>query len=105
MHFILVCFMVVKLVRDKIPEIIKESGKIPFYYFADTIEYSKLLRQKLKEEVAEFIESEDIEEMGDILEVLNAICIEKGLKFESVEKIRAKKARIKGRFSKKIILE
>ena len=58
-----------KLVRDKIPEIIRSKGVEPITYVADAEEYAARLRDKLAEEVEEFIASDnDPEELADILE-------------------------------------
>jgi len=48
-----------KLVRDKIPEIIRGEGLEPVIYAADEQEYASRLRDKLQEEVAEFIASDN----------------------------------------------
>ena len=94
-----------KLVRDKIPEIIKESGHKPSTHTAVDTEYEVKLNEKLKEEVEEYLESERNEELADILEAINAICQLKGLDKNELEEIRQRKADEKGRFAKKIILE
>jgi predicted house-cleaning noncanonical NTP pyrophosphatase (MazG superfamily)/predicted RNase H-like nuclease len=59
-----------KLVRDKIPQIIEESGKKCDIQIAAKEEYTKLLEEKLKEEVNEFIEAKNLEELADVMEVL-----------------------------------
>lgn len=50
-----------KLVRDNIPEIIIKNGQTPVITIADSKEYWKLLCLKLKEEVDEFLESNETE--------------------------------------------
>ncbi|WP_341789269.1 MULTISPECIES: hypothetical protein [unclassified Rickettsia] len=63
-----------KLVRDLVPQAILKSGRIPITYIAESYEYKKLLKNKLLEEIEEFLEDERIEEIADILEVLETIC-------------------------------
>lgn len=58
-----------KLVRDKIPQIIKENGKIPVTRLLDKEEYLRELDIKLNEEVQEYQTDKSIEEMADVLEV------------------------------------
>jgi hypothetical protein len=54
-----------KLVRDKIPQIIRSKGLEPVIYTASSEEYDTRLRDKLREEVEEFIASDsDPEERG-----------------------------------------
>ena len=59
-----------KLVRDLIPNVIP-ADKLSLYKFSivDKEQYAFLLRNKLQEEVDEYLESEDKEELADILEV------------------------------------
>ena len=94
-----------KLVRDKIPEIIKRNGEHPKYYIAENIEYYEKLKQKLPEEVDEFLEDSNEEELIDILEVINAIIEFKEINKERLEFLRQKKAEEKGRFKERIILD
>lgn len=44
-----------KLVRDRIPDIIRANGEEPITYQADPAEYRRRLRDKLLEEVDEFL--------------------------------------------------
>ena len=62
-----------KLVRDKIPEIIKETGAQCEYHVATGEDLKQALYNKLTEEINEFIEDPCVEEMADIQEVLWAI--------------------------------
>ena len=43
-----------KLVRDRIPEIIIEDGRKPIYHIADIEEYKRELFKKVEEELNEF---------------------------------------------------
>ena len=94
-----------KLVRDRIPEIIEESGKKCSIRILNEDEYLTALEQKLNEEVAEYQTDKNIEEMADILEVLQAICFAKGYSLEELEAERAKKAEERGGFREKKFLE
>jgi len=94
-----------KLVRDKIPEIIKQNEQIPITHIAGDEEYFKKLKEKLTEEVNEFIANENSEELADIIEVIYAIVNNRNVTKEELEKIRKEKAEKRGGFTKKIILD
>jgi predicted house-cleaning noncanonical NTP pyrophosphatase (MazG superfamily) len=94
-----------KLVRDKIPEIIKADNKNPIIHTADKKEYWKKLKEKLTEEVNEFLKESNEEEFADILEVLHAISDFKNFDKNKVNQIKKAKATKRGRFKDKIILE
>ncbi len=94
-----------KLVRDKIPQIIfQKHGKKPLTKILSENEYAKALDEKLKEEVSEYLKSKEIEELADIEEVILAILKSKNVAKKDFEKIRIKKAKDKGKFSKRIRL-
>ena len=94
-----------KLVRDKIPEIIKHKGKVPITHIADNGEYWQKLKEKLKEEIDEFLERDNEEELADILEIIYAICNFKKIDKQKLEMLRKKKAEKRGSFRQKIILD
>lgn len=94
-----------KLVRDKIPEIIAKSGKTCSIEFLSNDEYLKMLDAKLDEEVNEYHQDNNLEELADILEVIRAITVARGYSLEELEKIRQQKATVKGTFDKKILLK
>ncbi len=94
-----------KLVRDKIPEIIEAAGKEFDTHIADKSEALALLTKKLDEEVAEFNEDKNLEELADILEVIISLSETLGHSQEElIQKRQAKKAQ-RGGFSKNIVLE
>ena len=70
-----------KLVRDEIPQIIEGQGKKAVTRILNDNEYREYLEKKLDEEVAEFHESKEVEELADILEVLIALAQSKGFGF------------------------
>ena len=95
-----------KLVRDKIPENIdNEPGRKSQYKILNDNEYLIELNKKVLEEANEFIEENSIEELGDLMEVINAIMKLKGYKMEEVYKVMKAKADRKGAFDSKIYLE
>ena len=94
-----------KLVRDKIPEIILKDNELPTTRILNDEEYIQELNKKLQEEVSEYLEAENIEEMVDILEVIRAILEHKGVSYDEIEEKRIKKATKRGAFKEKIYLE
>lgn len=93
-----------KLVRDKIPEIIAESGKKVTFRVLNDDEYKIELEKKLDEEVAEFHESKSLEELADILEVFCALSMAHGFKFFEVYNKAIAKSDERGGFAKRIFL-
>ena len=61
--------------------------------------------RKLCEEVEEYRADGSIEEMADVLEVLQAICIARGYTLQQLEEVRRKKAAERGGFKKRIYWE
>jgi len=94
-----------KLVRDKIEEIMISNGAKPITRILSDEEYQKELDKKLLEEVKEYLESGEIEELADIEEVILAILNTKGQKKENLEEIRKNKVLKRGAFKKKLFLE
>jgi len=93
-----------KLVRDKIPELIKAQGGSPLTKQLDGTDYFDALNQKLTEEVAEYFENHDIEELADIVEVIYALIRHNGMSLDDFESIRMKKHAERGGFERKILL-
>ena len=95
-----------KLVRDLIPQIIREDGAEPVTYTAGREEYRSRLRDKLGEEVAEFLEADEDsapEELADVLEVVRALAADLGVGADRLEKIRAAKAAARGGFADRTV--
>lgn len=94
-----------KLVRDRIPEIIENSGKTANTHLLGDEEYIVELDRKLGEEYAEYQADKNIEELADMLEVIYAIAKARGASVEELERVRKEKAEKNGAFEKKIFLE
>lgn len=94
-----------KLVRDKIPEIITAGGKKPIIRIMEAAEYTDSLHQKLDEEVAEFHQDKNAQELADILEVVFALAADLGISREMLMEVYHQKHEQRGGFRKKIFLE
>ena len=94
-----------KLVRDRIPEIIKSSGKTCITEILSDEEYLRMVDAKLDEELAEYHKDQNIEELADLMEVIYAAAIARGYTLEQLEQVRAEKAAKRGGFAKKILLK
>jgi len=101
-----------KLIRDKIPEIMKKNQQNPQIEIiqADS-EYQTELHKKFIEETQEYIEASaannDIqaqEEIADILEVLDAICELHNYNMNQIIHYKFKKKEERGGFEKRILL-
>ena len=94
-----------KLVRDNIPQIIEQSGKTCKTRVLSYDEYVEQLNAKLREEFAEYMQSGEVEELADIVEVARALAIAKGVSLAKFDEIRVQKANKNGAFAQKLFLE
>lgn len=94
-----------KLIRDKNVEIMENKGCKVTYEVLNDKRYREELDKKLKEEVNEYLEAYDIEEMADVMEVIYAMLDYTGVTMEEVEKVRLEKQNRKGGFKNKIYLK
>lgn len=94
-----------KLVRDKIPEIIEKSGRSVVVEALGDEAYKKYLDEKLSEELQEYLECDNVEELADMAEVIFAILKYKGIHINDFEDIRKKKAVERGTFDKRLLLK
>ena len=94
-----------KIVRDNIPTIIENSGSKCEIEIVSDEEALSYLYIKLTEEVNEFLESKDIYEIADVIEVLYAICNKMKIPRDILEIIRRQKKNENGGFKDNIILK
>ncbi|MBB5083326.1 nucleoside triphosphate pyrophosphohydrolase [Nonomuraea endophytica] len=96
-----------KLVRDNIPEIIRQNGGEPVVRVLDLAEYRQALVEKLFEEAAELRDAsadEVAEEIADVYEVLRAIATADGHDWAVIEKAAAAKLEERGAFRDRLYL-
>lgn len=98
-----------KLVRDLIPEIIRNNEEYPVTRILSDEEYKFELEKKLFEEYNEVIDSctcdERLEELADMFEVIIALAEVEGKTIDDIITIANKKREKRGGFSEKIYLE
>lgn len=94
-----------KLIRDRIPEIIENDGRKAKIRILDDEEYRKQLNKKLQEEVKEYLEDNNVEELADIVEVVYGILNSMNVPVDEFERIRNEKKTKNGGFEKRLFLE
>ncbi len=94
-----------KLVRDKIPDIIKESGKTPIYHVATEFERKEAVIAKIREEVAEFEKDPSLEEAADVYHAFMQTLTVYGMTWDQVIQAAVAKSHKRGRFSEMYILD
>ena len=94
-----------KLVRDNIPAIIKAKGAACETEILSDADYLRLLDAKLDEELAEYHQDQNIEELADLLEVIYACAKARGYTVAELEAVCAEKAEKRGGFDRKILLK
>lgn len=96
-------FLQNKLWRDKLIPLAEEQGSIFHMQLLNDEEYDEQLRVKLAEEAAEAGEAQShadlIEELGDIFEVIHALCILHGFNHAEIIAAQKKKAEARGGFA------
>jgi len=94
-----------KLVRDEVPAEIREDDETPVTHRAEGEEYRDRLAEKLVEEAEEFSEGRTIAELGDVLDVVDAICAARDVDRDYLEEMRAAKTEDRGGFVEGVVLE
>jgi predicted house-cleaning noncanonical NTP pyrophosphatase (MazG superfamily) len=93
-----------RLVRDKVPHLMRRHGRHPIVRTAEPYEYAGLLRAKLVEEVEEFLDTDDPRKLADLMEVLLALGQILGYDRDDLERMRTEKANERGRFVERLVL-
>ena len=97
-----------KLVRDRIPEIIKSDGRRPVTRVLDGASYRQALLAKLIEEAQEASHATPDclpGELADVLEVLRALTVTAGMSWVQLLALADDKRSRRGGFGRRIFLE
>ncbi len=99
-------FKVDKLIRDKMPKIMRASGIQVFERVMENDEYLRRLKEKILEEAKEVIASESDkemrEELADLMEVMLALAKVYGMEFGDIQQAAEQKRVEKGGFDNRI---
>ena len=99
-------FRVEKLIRDRLPDIMRASGLAVFERTLDTADFIASLKSKLAEESAEAAAADGVEdllgELADVLEVVAALAEVHGADLAAVEARRQAKRAERGGFEGRI---
>lgn len=102
-------FRLEKLVRDRIPEIMAETGNTVEVLTLDHKAHINALKEKLKEEVEEVFRAksreEIIEEIADVAEVLDALALKLSIRKSEIEEKKRNKSIKKGGFDRGIFVK
>ncbi|MVP01072.1 nucleoside triphosphate pyrophosphohydrolase [Paenibacillus lutrae] len=99
-----------KLVRDRIPDIIRENGQACRTRILTEPEYKQELHKKLHEELREYLDASvqddrhAVEELADLLEVIQALAGVHHCSVQELEAVREEKAAERGGFKAKVYL-
>ncbi len=93
-----------KLIRDLIPNFIIDNRYRIRSAVNDT-EFKRFLVEKLYEEVTEFVSSDDVHELADVLEVIDALAEFYRLTPEELRLLQVAKRNERGAFKKRLIIE
>jgi predicted house-cleaning noncanonical NTP pyrophosphatase (MazG superfamily) len=97
-----------RLVRDRIPELLRAAGDDPRTSVLGDEEYDLALQARLHEEIAKMVAASDdrrTEALADVLEVLYALAEYHGLDWDTVEHVGLTRRHEKGGFEGRVWLE
>lgn len=102
-------FKVEKLIRDKMPDIIRQHGIEGCFRIMELKEYISCLKAKVLEEADEVATAANLselrEELGDLLEVMLTLASCYNLTLEDIQAAAAEKRAVKGGFEGRVYNE
>jgi len=93
-----------KVIRDRIPEIIRENGNDCEVKILTDEDFLIELEKKIGEELVEYLESREVMELADMIEVIYRVAELKGYSVDSLDNMRREKAQKRGAFNENLFL-
>ncbi len=94
-----------KLVRDKVPELIESSGKVPFISTIEDEDYSDSIIALIRESADDFSESGEVNELLDIVEAVRSLVISMDMEWEDFISALEEKYNQKGGYEDGVLLK
>jgi len=94
-----------KAIRDKIPQIIEESGSKCEYRVLSDKEFLPYLEDKLHEEIEEYDATKSMMELVDVIEIIYRIADIRNVSIEELERMRLDKKNERGGFNWNLFLD
>jgi len=98
-----------KLVRDRIPEIIRSDGYLPVTRKLGVKEFKKALAEKLVEEAKEVTKAKSrddlLKELSDVEEIIFEMVVLHKISCPEINKVRNKRKKARGAFKKRLFLK
>lgn len=94
-----------RLVRDRIPEIIESQGNIVVWKELDDAQFSRALLDALVRSSQRFADTESLESLADLLELVETWLESRGLSMEEVNRARREKSKRCGTFERRRFVE
>ncbi len=101
-------FLQNKLWRDKAADLMRATGSIIHVKQLDDLQYEEQLKMKLREEIEEVCvaqgNTELIEELADVFEVIDAVCALQKISLEEVRTVQQEKRDKRGGFFERVFV-
>lgn len=95
-----------KLIRDRVPDLIRSNGQKPILTIADEADMRALLIAKLREEIDELKAAhvcDEIDELVDLAQVIRSLARHLGLEWDKIEQLRQLKLEHRGAFTRRLV--
>lgn len=94
-----------RLVRDRLPERLRERGDSPVTHTVEGKRRRELLLERAHAALIAYEERDQVEDLADVLEVVYELAASEGVDPEALEAARAERAERSGGFEEGVVLE